>query len=65
MKTLVSKRIEIESNYDALKSLCDQIEEEVNMGREDVAGNTIKLAELVTQREDLEAIYEGSFKQYG
>lgn len=41
VQSLLSKRIEIESNYDALKSLCEQITEEVSMGQEDVAAKSL------------------------
>jgi len=41
VQSLSSKRIEIESNYDALKSLCEQITEEVSMGQEDVAAKSL------------------------
>lgn len=65
IQTLASKLIEIETNYEALSSLCDQIHEEIAMGEEDVAARTLKKVELVTLREDLEAVYDRSYHTYG
>jgi len=65
LKTLISKRIEVQTNYDALKSLCDQIQEEVSMGQEDIAGRLIQKADFVSLREELEAIYDRSFQALG